>query len=174
MNGKRARTTSQSGVTILETLIASVVLLVGIVGVMSLFTVAVVQSNSQGDVFTRTTEYAQDKIDQLMALPFADNATDTTVYPAQAVGGTGLGGVMAGSASVGSANPAAPAAGYVDYLDANGNLLAGAGNSFYTRVWSISTNAGGTLKVITVVAVAQKTGGVGLTPSSTLVCFKAQ
>ncbi|HEX4785160.1 MAG TPA: hypothetical protein VH350_12515 [Candidatus Sulfotelmatobacter sp.] len=173
MNGKRTKPVSESGVTILEVLIASVVLLIGIVGVMSLFVVAVAQNKNGGENLSRTTEYSQDKIDQLMALSFTDSATDTTVYPSAAAGGTGLGGVMAGSATVGSINPAAPATGYVDYLDTNGNLLTSSTGAAYSRLWRISSSATGTLKTITVITVGFKIGP-GATPSSTLVCFKTQ
>ena len=49
-----------SGVTLLETMIASAVLLVGVLAMLSLFGVAVSQNWNQGDRATRTTEYAQD------------------------------------------------------------------------------------------------------------------
>jgi len=153
-------------------MIAAVILLVGVVGVASLFGLAVAQNHDQGDVGTRTTEYAQDKMEQLRALGFTDGATDTTVYPSAAAGGTGLGGVMAGSSTVGSTDPAAPTASYVDYLDVNGTLTNAAG-AFYTRAWSITTNATGNLKTITVVVSAKvNASGTGTPPSSTLVCSK--
>src|SRR5260370_41672689 len=45
----------------------------------------------------------------------------------------------------GSLSTTAPAAGYVDYLDASGNLLGGAGGaSQYIRVWQISVPPGTT------------------------------
>ena len=174
MKGKRTKAGSESGVTILETMIASVILLVGIVGVTGLLTVAVIQNQDQGQDLTRTTMYAQDKMDQLMALNFTDNYTDTTVYPSVAFGGQGLGGVMAGSTTVGGTNPASPQAGYVDYLDGTGKPLANSTGAFFVRLWSISTNAGANLKTITVVSVALVTKTQGAQPSSTLVCMMSQ
>src|SRR5579862_200584 len=109
--GKIARFEGQRGLSLIETMVAAVVLLVGFVATMSLFTVAVVQNSTQGDEGTRVTEYAQDKMEQLMALSFSDGATNTTVYPPASSGGTGLGGTMAGSATVGSVNPASPSTG---------------------------------------------------------------
>ena len=91
--GQRAR---QRGITLIETMVAAVVLLIGCGATMSLFSVAVAQISSQGDVGTRVTQYAQDKMEQLMVLSFEDFSTDTTVDPLQPTGGTGLGGVMAG------------------------------------------------------------------------------
>mgnify|MGYP003704825621 CR=1 FL=1 len=68
-----------------------------------------------------------------------------------AAGGTGL-------AAGGSANPAAPVAGYVDYLDQNGNLLPTAAGVpatwFYKRVWAV-TNVSATLKRISVTATVK-------------------
>jgi len=164
----------QAGGSIVETMIASVILLIGIVPVMALFTVAAGKNASQGDIATRTVEYSQDKTEQLLALSFNDGSTDTAVYPAAAAGGQGLGGTMAASSTVGGTNPAAPVAGYVDYLDFDGNLVPNSGAAFYTRVWSISTDATGFLKTIQVVTAAKSAGGdSGKPPSTTVVSAKA-
>jgi len=174
MKSRRIGSASESGVTILETMIASVILLIGIVGVTGLLTVAVVQNQDQGADLTRTTMYAQDKMDQLMALSFNNGSANTTVYPSTPTGGQGLGGIMAGNATVGGTNPASPQTGYVDYLDASGKPLSNSTNAFFVRLWSISTNAGANLKTITVVSVALVTKTQGAQPSSTLVCMMSQ
>ena len=162
----------QSGVTLIETMIAVLLLLIMGAGMMGVFAFSIGTNKSQGELATRTTEYAQDKMEQLMALSYADGATDTTVYPSAPAGGSGLGGVMAGSTTVGGTTRGAAVANYVDYLDASGNLLIGAG--FYTRQWSITTNAAGNLKTITVAVFASNAaGGPGAAPSSTLVCLKS-
>ncbi len=172
--GKTARFEGQRGLSLIETMVAAVVLLVGFVATMSLFTVAVVQNSTQGDQGTRVTEYAQDKMEQLMALSFSDGATNTTVYPPASSGGTGLGGTMAGSATVGSVNSASPSTGYVDYLDRNGALLTSSTGSFYKREWSVQTNAGATLKTITVyVWTSSQLRDQGPPPTTTLVCTKS-
>jgi len=173
--GKTARFEGQRGLSLIETMVAAVVLLIGFVATMSLFTVAVVQNSAQGDEGTRVTEYAQDKMEQLMALGFSDGATNTTVYPPASSGGTGLGGTMAGSATVGSVNPASPSTGYVDYLNRSGALLTTSTGAFYDREWSITTNAGANLKTITVyVWIASLPRDQGPPPTATLVCIKSE
>jgi len=109
-------------------------------------------------------------MEQLLALSYGDNASDTTVFPAAISGGTGL-------AINGSANPATPVTKYVDYLDQSGNLCGSASalaatppcaapvgttpptNWFYQRVWVVAP-AGTGLKQITVTAtISQGFGG---------------
>ena len=63
-------------------------------------------------------ESARDKMEQLLALAYTDAVTNTVVFPAATSGGTGL-------AIGGSANPATPVAGYVDWMAYNGSLLGG-------------------------------------------------
>jgi type II secretory pathway pseudopilin PulG len=168
------------GFTILETIIATVVLMIASIGVASVFAVAIGTNKSQGEIATRTIEYAEDKMEQLQALAYLDAATDTTTWPTTMVGGTGLGGAMAGNATVGGLNQGAPVAGYVDYLDAVGNVCTGAvcpngAPVFYQRQWMIQTNAAGTLKTITVVAWdLTNLGNRGQAPSTTLVSGKSQ
>jgi Tfp pilus assembly protein PilV len=152
----------------LETLIATVVLLVGVMAQVGLFGITVVQNWNQGDRATRTTEFAQDKMEQLMVLNFADTTTNTAVYPATSIGGTGL-------TPGGSVPPAAPVASYVDYLDSTGTVQAGAAGAAYRRQWSVAVNAAGNLKTITVVASALTSpgGGAGAAPSTTLVSMQS-
>jgi Tfp pilus assembly protein PilV len=50
-----ARLKSQRGTTLIETMIAALVLLVGIVPLMGLFTIAVATNAGQGEIATRTT-----------------------------------------------------------------------------------------------------------------------
>lgn len=163
----------ESGVTLIETMTVVLLLMIMAAGMTAVFGFCTGTNKSQGDIATRTTELAQDKMEELMALNFGDANTDTTVFPA-GVGGTGLGGAMAPSTTLGSTTQGAPVAGFVDYLDAKGNLLAGAAGAFYTRQWSITTNATGKLKTILVVTFASNTGGgPGVAASSPLVCLKS-
>ena len=69
---------AQCGVTLIETMIAAIVLLVGVCGILNLFTVAVSQNSRQGETATRTTVYGQDKMEQLLALSFNDASSNTT------------------------------------------------------------------------------------------------
>ena len=175
--GKRSRNNArlERGVTMIETMIAVAILLIVVVGVLPVFTVGFQVTEQQGDISTRTSEYAQDKMESLIKLNFTDGATDTTVYPPAAVGGTGLGGAMGASATVGAVPPAAAVAKYVDYYAYDGTYQNGtAAGAYYTRQWSITTDATGTLKTITVaVTSVQKSGVLGLAPSTTLVCIKS-
>ena len=171
---------SQTGLTLLETMIAVAVLLIVTAGIMSMALVATSTTENQGHLAARATEYAQDKMEQLISLAYGDgdppatSGTDTTVFPANNTGGTGL-------AIGGSSDPNAPAAGYVDYLDKSGNPLSVAGGAapatwYYIRVWQISTPAGTTnLKQITVSAKVRSgvgSTGTGALPQSTVTSLK--
>lgn len=174
-NGNTIRTRRRDGFTLLETMIAMTVLAVGVLGTAALFGVAIGTNKGQGEIGTRTIEYAQDKMEQLTALTYADAGTDTTTYPSTPVGGPGLGGAMGPNTTIGSVDPAAPVAQFVDYLDGSGNLVPGAQGALYTRQWMIQTDATGTMKTITVVAIASNSGGGrGLPPSTRLVCIKTK
>jgi hypothetical protein len=170
---------SQRGVTLVETLVAGIVLMIVVVGLLPVFVFGLQTTNTQGNVATRTTEYAQDKMEQLLALTFSDGTTDTTVYPAAANGCAGStcglgGGAMAASTSIGSIPPAAVVTYFVDYLDVNGTLLTSSTGAYYTRQWKISIDATQNLKTITVVVTSVDSPGInGLAPSATLVSVKA-
>ncbi|MBZ5528573.1 MAG: type II secretion system GspH family protein, partial [Acidobacteriia bacterium] len=116
---------SQSGMTLLEVVIALAILLIVSVNIMTVSILSIKATESQGHLSARTAEYAQDKMEQLLALAFTDTVSDTTsttsgIITTASTGGTGLG-------VGGSSNPLAPVAGYVDYLDANGNPMAAGG-----------------------------------------------
>lgn len=161
---------SERGITLLETMVATGILVVVAIGLLPLGIFATSAAENQGHLQARAAQYAQDKMEQLLALAYGDTTTDTTVFPAQSTGGTGL-------AIGGSADPANPAAGYVDYLDADGNLLPVTGTTppagwFYERVWQVS-QASSNLKQITVTAiVAHSMGHAGVTPQTTLLALK--
>src|SRR5215469_4605135 len=150
MNKKRFRKArnSESGMTLIETVIALALLLVVAVGVLGLGGIALATTENQGHLVARTAEYAQDKMEQLLALTFCDATSDTTVLPTSSSGGQGLAGCAAplntnGTGVGGNSNPSAPVAGFVDYLDGSGNLLPAVGGAApagwkYVRVWQIS------------------------------------
>jgi len=166
---------TERGVTLIETMIALLILMIGVMGVMGVLSLAVTQNWNQGDRSTRTTEYAQDKMEQLLALSFTDSASNTAVYPTASTGGTGLGGVMAGNATVGGVTAGSPVTQYVDYIDSSGNLQTTSTGALYIRQWRISTNASGNLKTVTVVVRALISSTNGATaPSTTLVSMKSQ
>jgi type II secretory pathway pseudopilin PulG len=175
---------SQAGMTLLEVMIALAILMVVAVGVVGLASIAVSTTETQGHLGARTTEYAQDKMEQLLALKFCDgptNGTDTTVFPAVVnAGGTGLagcnnpGGNPPTALAGGGLNPAAPLTGYVDYLDVSGNLVAATAAWEYIRVWQISVPAGSSgIKQISVLAqAAHGVGNSGRVPQSTITVLK--
>src|ERR1700756_5796965 len=182
MNKQRFRKacTSQSGLSLVEALIALTVLLIAAVGVLSLGALAMCTTENQGHLMARTAEYAQDKMEQLLALKFCDATSNTAVLPTSGTGGQGLAGCAAplninGTGVGGSSNPSTPVPGFVDYLDNSGNLLvtgvggAAPGGWKYIRVWQISSaNATNTVKQITVtVKVSSALGQNGLLPQST-------
>lgn len=148
---------------------ATTLLLVAMIGLLSMSTIATNITENQGHLAARTTEYAQDKMEQLLALSYGDSTSDTRVFPALNSGGTGL-------AVGGSADPSAPVAGYVDYLDPSGNLLASVGTTapagwFYKRVWEISAPSAN-LKQITATSIVASSFGGSMLPRSTVVALK--
>jgi hypothetical protein len=161
---------SETGFSLLETVIALSLLLVVSLGLMPLGYVAATTTENQGHLMARTTEYAQDKIEQMLALAYGDSISDTRVFPATDTGGTGL-------TIGGSSDPAAPVAKYVDYLDVDGTLLPAVGgeapaNWYYERVWKVE-QAATNLKRITVTATVKgAVGSVGRVPRATIASLK--
>jgi prepilin-type N-terminal cleavage/methylation domain-containing protein len=160
--------TGDEGMTLIETLAALALLLVLMDGLMSVAAVTLKITENQGNLAARTTEYAQDKMEQLLALTYGDTIADTRVFPAAGAGGTGL-------TVGGSINPGAPVVGYVDYLDLSGNILAPAAgppaNWFYMRVWQV-TSPSVNLKQIEVTATVRWGFGGSMAPASTVTALK--
>jgi hypothetical protein len=161
---------SERGITLFETMIATGILIVVMIGLLPLGMMATSTTENQGHLEARATQYAQDKMEQLLALAYGDATTDTTVFPAQSTGGTGL-------AIGGSLDPAAPAAGYVDFLDIDGNLLAVSGATpptgwYYERLWAISQAATNLKQVAVRTVVAHSVGNAGEIPKATVVVLK--
>jgi len=127
---------SEAGMTLIETAIALIILFIATAGLMALGVVATMTTENEGHLAARATEYAQDKMEQMLALKFCEQDDDTTVFPTAQSGGSGL---LVG----GSSNPSTPVNLYVDYLDANGNPLGGGAVApatwYYMRVWAVST-----------------------------------
>jgi hypothetical protein len=160
---------SDEGTTLIETIVALVVLVLAIGGLLGMVTLSAKLTEDQGHLAARATEYAQDKMEQLLALSYGDTTSNTAVFPATAAGGTGL-------ANGGSANPAAPAAGYVDWLDVNGNLLASNGVAapagwFYQRVWLVRSPSVN-LKQVTVGTIVRYSMARTQLPQATVTALK--
>lgn len=160
---------SEDGVTLIETTIAAAILLVAMLGLLSMGALATVFTENHGHLEARTTEYAQDKMEQLLALAFTDAVSNTVVFPAASSGGTGL-------AVGGSTDTNNPVNGYVDWLGMDGGLLGGGTTAptgwQYQRVWQI-TNPSTGIKQVTVVSRVRVSVGNALTPKSTVVALKS-
>jgi hypothetical protein len=176
----KVRFGSETGLTLIETVIATAMLLVALVGLLSMAGLATAYTENHGHLEARTTEYAQDKMEQLLAIAFTDLVADTAVFPAAVTGnGTGLG-------VGGSSDTSAPATGYVDWLAYNGDLQGGGTTPptgwFYMRVWQIcylqsngtcSTSTVTGVKQLTVVTTVRTSIGKRIVPKSTVVALKA-
>jgi Tfp pilus assembly protein PilV len=164
-----APVSSERGTTLIETMIALTVLLIAMSGLMALAGMSARTTENQGHLAARTAEYAQDKMEQLLALKYGNTVGDTTFFPAAAGGGSGL-------AIGGTLNTAAPVDKYVDWLAADGTLLGGgvaAPNTwFYERVWQI-TQFSPTVKLISVTVTTQWAFGKAVLPKSTVTALKA-
>ena len=167
------------GFSLLETMVGLGLLLVVAAGTLPLATVAFATSENQGHLSSRSAEYAQDKLEQLMALSWGDTTSDTRVFPAPDLGGSGL-------TIGGSTDPAAPVAQYADYLDMQGNLIASANGApppdsndgdgtndwYYQRVWQV-TSPRANLKQITVTTIVRTSQGAwALRPRATVSSLK--
>lgn len=171
---------SERGTSLIETAIATGILLVVMAGLLGMAALATSYTENHGHLEARTTEYAQDKMEQLLTMAFTDSVSDTVTFPTSPTGGTGI--------SVGGGlDTAAPVTGYVDWLAQNGDLLGGGATPpttwFYERVWQVcylqadnvnclTTPATG-LKRITVTTTVRSSVGRAIIPRSTVVSLKA-
>ena len=149
------------GVTLIETMIAVLVALIGVFSIGTLIFEATVTNKNQGTEVTRATIYAQDKIEKLLSLGSASGAanwvacTQAIASQPSACNSSGITdanwttGLVAGGAAVSTAIvPVCPSSGasvgYVDFLDFNGNQVAGtcasvaSVNPAYVRMWQIT------------------------------------
>jgi hypothetical protein len=158
----------EEGTTLIETSIACGILIVTLVGLMSMATLATIHTENQGHLAPRTTEYAQDKMEQLLALAYGDSTSNTVLFPTTSSGGSGL-------AVGGNLNTASPALGYVDWLAADGSLLGGGAAApagwFYERVWQV-TAPSASMKQLAVTVTVQSSLGNFMLPRSTVTALK--
>jgi len=162
-----ARLREARGISLIETSIACVMMVTVLAGLASLAAVATMHTENEGHLSARTTEYAQDKMEQLLALAYTDSISNTVVFPAASSGGTGL--TVGGSTTN-------PVNGYVDWLGTDGSLLGGGTAAptkwFYKRLWQISSPTTG-LKQMTVTVTVRSSFGGAMLPKSTVVAVKA-
>jgi len=160
---------NERGTTLIETVIAVSLLLVVMIGLLSMAALATVYTENHGHLEARTTEYAQDKMEQLLTLVYTDQVTNTIVFPAAPSGGSGL-------SLGGSSDTNAPVASYVDWLAQDGSLLGGGvtppATWFYERVWRITQLKPG-VKEVLVTATVKSAVGNALVPRSSVVALKS-
>jgi hypothetical protein len=167
------RIASEAGTTLVETMVATGLLLAVMAGLMGMVPLATNITENQGHLSARTTEYAVDKMEQLLELTYGDVQSNTTVFPSVNTLGTGL-------AIGGSSNPAAPVVGFADYLDARGNVLCTTASPctatppatwYYKRVWQISSPSAN-LKQISVTATVKTSVANAVLAKSTVSAYK--
>jgi len=165
------RKKNERGFSVLEAMFAAIIMTVGIGGLMALFVVAAAKNAGQGDQATRTTEFAQDKMEQLLALNYNDASSQTAGATTTPTGGAGL------SQGVSLSVPS-PVANYVDYVDSLGAVSSSSTGARYIREWLVSAPTQN-VKTITVTVTALFSADIGtnmhsLAPSTTLIAMKQQ
>src|SRR5688572_19758438 len=133
---------SAAGFSLIEVLIATMLLATALVMLAQLFALST-QSNIGARNTTFTAVLAQQKLEELRSLtwgfdtqglPISDTSSNTAVSPETPNGGTGLAPSPGGSLG-------ANTDGYVDYIGATGDKLGGGAvppaNTVYVRRWSV-------------------------------------
>jgi type II secretory pathway pseudopilin PulG len=147
-----SRRNNEAGFSLIETMVATLLLATGLVATAQMFVLAT-RGNITAQRSTYTATLAQEKMEQLrglawgfdaVGLPIQDYSTNISVEP-PTNDGVGL---QPSPADALSAN----VAGYVDYVDRAGNTLGGGAlpplNTMYVRRWSVEplpTNPNNTL-----------------------------
>ena len=163
---KRSRAAEETGATLVEVMIATVILLTGLMMMAQLLTYSTT-TNRGARTDTLATVFAEQKLEQLRALsygfdmaglPVSDVDTDTTVTP-EAPGGTGLQPSPGNSLQQNTA-------GFVDHVNAYGQIVGNGAQpptgAVYTRRWSIEplpTNPNNTL-IIQVLVTPNRNRGL--------------
>jgi hypothetical protein len=172
------------GGSLIETMIAILVAFIAMGAIGGVVFSAMVTNKNQGMEVARMTSLAQEKIEQLIGLPFSDATTNTTLITDT---GWNIGLTVNAGTDLNSLNtcPSGGGAniGYVDWLDSNGVPLAGTCASVaaqtygYERRWKVTSVLTGPpgLKQITVVVYAPNAVQTGAAaPSVTLTSLKSE
>jgi hypothetical protein len=176
---RASRQLSDHGISLIETMIAVFIALIGVFSLGAVVFEATVTNKNQGTEMTRAVIYAQDKIEKLLSLDFSACTQAATSQPAtcNTTNITDSGwtqGLLAGgpisstsltTSPVASDCPTVPSAsqGYIDFLDANGQQLPTGGGTCssvtgsgisYIREWTVTDvtafSGGPAMKQITV------------------------
>ena len=173
----------ESGVSLVETMIAVLVAFIVMSSIGAVIFSSMVANKNQGTEVTRMTALAQEKMEQLVRLPFTDATTNTTLIT-DSGWSIGLTPNTSTTLTQLSTCPASGTAevGYVDFLDSNGQPLSGscasaiAAGYGYERRWRITNVTGVTgLKQIAVAVYAPNAVRAGGgTPLVSLTTLKSQ
>ncbi len=158
---KRLR--DESGITLVESMIAMLIMLAGLLAMAQVITFCVVAGKTYGRDATKTTASAHDKMEELTGLDFSDTTANVAVDAPFPANGSGL-------SAGGSIAPSAPVPGYADYLDFTGSRTTAAAAA-YTRQWRIIDNSS-SLKTIMVSVTSNRSFEFGEAPSTVLVTQK--
>lgn len=156
-----------SGFTLIESIVASAVLIATLAGLTYLFLQGA-QIAAQGRRAPVALAAASSKLDQLLALawtydasgaPLSDLSSDTSRDPPAPGGGTGLSSSPVDSLS-------RPAAGFVDYLNARGRSVGStpAAEALFTRRWRIRPWPAASADALLLRVCVVRIGGAGADP----------
>ena len=184
----RSSASGESGFSLIEVLIATLILAIALVSLAQLFALST-KSNMGARNTTYTAVLAQQKLEELrsltwgfdtLGLPISDTASNTAVSPETPGGGTGLAPSPAGSLG-------ANTDGYVDYVGQFGTKLGGGATppagTVYVRRWSVEplpSNPNNTLILQVLVfrnrdrGAANNGAGTVLTEEARLVTVKTR
>ncbi len=155
----------EAGISLVESLIAMVILLFGLLAMAQVLAFCVVGSKTFGRDSGKTTASAHDKMEELSGLSFTDTTTNVTVAPPYPATGTGL-------TQGGSVYPSSVVTGYADYLNGSGARTTASG-ALYRRQWQV-INSSATSKTIIVSVTSTKSFKNGTAPTTVLVTQKTQ
>jgi len=140
---RRTQAFTEWGFSLLEVLVATTIVMVGVAGLAQLLAVAT-RANTTARATTYASILAQEKMEQLRGLvwafdpagaPVTDATTDVSVSPERAAGGVGLTPSPSAALSLNTN-------GYCDFLDGFGNWVGGGtsppGGAVYVRRCSIA------------------------------------
>ena len=152
----------ESGMTLIESMIAMVIMLAGLMVMAQVLAFSVIVGKTYGRDAGQNTAAARDKMEELMGLQFADTTTNVMI-DAHTSDGTGL---LAG----GSIYPSGAVAGYSDRIDFQGNRTD-SGTAEFIRQWRIVDDSA-TLKTISVSVRSARSFDYGIVPSTIMVTHK--
>ena len=155
---------NESGMPLVESMIAILILLFGLLALAQAIAFSVIASKTYGRDSGLATAAAHDKMEELVGLPFGDTTTNLAEDPPYGAAGTGL-------AAGGSFYPADPVEGYSDALDVAGARTASASDIAYTRQWQVINETAARKKIIVSVR-SNKSFDYGTAPSTVLVTQK--